>query len=379
MSIYFQEFREPMLNSTLLFRMVFGLFITVAFFLAEAPNTSAEGNRPGRGPAEDPPAETVPAVEFPVPPAPAGPSLGAATREWIFHKTADGTHPDGREQQVLWLMNRARANPPAEGYWLATATEPDIAGGRTYFRVNTTVLQTEFNGYGAKPPAAFDARLYNAAKAHSDDLADRDAQDHTGQFTRIADAGFHYLAARGNVFAYADSGLNAHGAWNIDWGSGTADGMQTGRGHRKAIMSLDGDYTNVGVALVYENNPGTSVGPYVATGNYCRANTSYADHYNLFVVGTVWRDLNGNHRYDPGEGLGGVTVSPSAGTYYAVTGTAGGYAIPITMAPGTYSVYFSGGVTGTGSVTIAAGSVLLDFAAPLPVYSHWVYLPLVER
>ena len=138
--------------------------------------------------------------------------------------------------------------------------------------------------------------------------------------------------------------------------------MQTGRGHRKAIMSLDGDYTNVGVALVYENNPGTSVGPYVTTGNYCRANTSYADHYNQFIVGTVWRDLNGNSQYDPGEGIGGVTVTPNAGTYYAVTSASGGYAIPVTMAAGTYPVTFTGsGVSETKSVTIAGStSALLD-------------------
>ena len=258
----------------------------------------------------------------------------------------------------MWLMNRARANPPAEGVWLATSTDPDIADGRSFFSVNTAVLQSEFNGYSAKPPAAFDVRLYNAAKAHSDDLIARNAQDHTGQIARVTAAGFNYLAFRGNVFSYADSSLNAHAAWNIDWGSGTADGMQTGRGHRQAIMSLDGAYSNVGVALVYDPLPG--VGPYVATGNYCSANPS-SDHYNQFIVGTVWRDLNGNSQYDPGEGIGGVTVTPNAGTYYAVTSAGGGYAIPVTMAAGTYPVTFSGNASGTKSVTIAgSNSALLD-------------------
>ena len=105
-----------------------------------------------------------------------------------------------------------------------------------------------------------------------------------------------------------------------------------------------------------------SVGPYVTTGNYCKAITSYADHYNQFIVGTVWRDLNGNSQYDPGEGTGGVTVTPNAGTYYAVTSAGGGYAIPITMAPGTYPVTFTGsGISETKSVTIAgSNSALLD-------------------
>lgn len=368
-----------MFRFPILLRTGLGLFFLAAFSFSGGRALPAQEIRAVRGPAEDPPAVMEPGAKFPDLPLRTGSALGSPMVEWSLHKTRDGAHPDGREQQVLWLMNRARANPAAEGLWLASTNDPDIAGGRSYFGVNTTVLRNEFNGYLAKPPAAFDVRLYNAAKAHSDDLIARDAQDHTGHFARIADAGFHYLNARGNVFAYADGSLNAHGAWNIDWGTGTADGMQTSRGHRKAIMSLDGDYTNVGLALVYENNPGTSVGPYVATGNYCRANTSFADHYNLFIVGTVWRDWNGNQRYDPGEGIGGVTVCPSAGDYYAVTAAAGGYAIPVTMGPGTYPVTFSGAVTGTGSVTIAAGSVLLDFLAPLPVYSHWTYLPFVQR
>ncbi len=45
--------------------------------------------------------------------------------------------------------------------------------------------------------------------------------------------------------------------------------------------------------------------------------------------------------YDPGEGIGGVTVMPDHGTYFAVTGDAGGWAVPVDA--GTYEVTFSGG------------------------------------
>ncbi len=317
--------------------------------------------------APDPPGEFAPALNPPhlvtevhTAPAPVGTAplaVTAPTTEWTLHKTADNAHPDGNEQQTVWLMNRARANPAQEGIWLATSTDPDIAGGRTYFGVDITMLQNEFAGYAAKPPAAFDARLYNAAKAHSDDLIVRDAQDHTGQFDRVTAAGFVYAGARGNVFSYADNSLNAHAAWNIDWG-GDDGGMQPSRGHRKAIMSLDGDYTNVGLALVYENNPNTQVGLYVSTGNYCHAGTA-ADHYNRFIVGTVWEDQDEDNFYDPGEGLGGVTVMPDTGTYYAITADSGGYAIPIT-APGAYVVTFSGAASAVKSVTVGDVSVLLD-------------------
>ncbi len=43
------------------------------------------------------------------------------------------------------------------------------------------------------------------------------------------------------------------------------------------------------------------------------------NHYNQFIVGTVWKDLDWDGMYDTNEGLGGVTVTPDAGTYYAIT------------------------------------------------------------
>lgn len=284
--------------------------------------------------------------------------------EWTFHKTGDNAHPDGNEQQLMWLMNSARANPAQEGIWLATMTDPDVANARTFWGVNLPLLQAEFAGYPAKPPAAFDVRLYNAARAHSLDLIARDAQDHNNQFDRVSAEGFVYTSGRGNVFSYSKTALYGHAAFNIDWGNdgGDGSGMQPDRGHRKAIMSLDGDYTNVGIAVVPESNPGTAVGPQVVTGNYCRANTAAADHYNRFIVGTVWTDGNGNSQYDPGEGIAGVTAMPDQGGFYAVTADSGGYAIPVTTS-GTYTISFSGSaITGTVDRSIAVGSqsALLD-------------------
>jgi len=109
--------------------------------------------------------------------------------------------------------------------------------------------------------AALDIHLYEAAHVHSLDLIARDAQDHNQQFQQVQDARFHYTAARGNVFSYGKSGLNAHAAFNIDWGGNDGTGMQAGRGHRKAIMSVDGDYTNVGIAAVTESDDTRNVGP----------------------------------------------------------------------------------------------------------------------
>jgi hypothetical protein len=309
----------------------------------------------------------------------AGPSV-----EWEYHKTPDNRHPNGNEQQLMWLMNRARSNPAGEGMWFAAihdryypfidgcsgrADDTDfchIAGALDFWDVDLDLLQDEFAGYEAKPPAAFDVRLYKAAKAHSDYLISIDGQNHTGQFDRIDDQNFSYRRARGNVFSYSLSANYGHAAFNVDWGTagGDGSGMQSPRGHRLAIMSIDGDYTNVGYAVVPASDLEMEVGPLVITGNYCEANAAAQNHYNRFIVGTVWSDDDGDDFYDPGEGIGGVTVMPDQGGFYAVTSDAGGYAVPITQA-GTYEVTFSGGGRALSedivkTVGIVDESVLLD-------------------
>ena len=319
------------------------------------------------GQAEEFPEPDPPKIDLGMPEGvstPNGLTEGMPSAEWTFHKTADDAHPDGNEQQFIWLMNRARANPTQEGVWLATMDDPQVDSARDYFAVDLQLLQDEFAGYGVKPPAAFDVRLYNAAQEHSQYLISIDAQNHDGQFDRIDGSGFKYTSARGSVFSYSETALYGHAAFNIDWGySSDGSGMQDGRGHRKAIMSIDGNYTNVGIAAVPESDAGTAVGPLVVTGNYCYANANYSDHYNRFLVGTVWEDGDGDSMYDPGEGIGGVTVMPDQGTYYAVTGSGGGYAIPV-LSAGSYQVTLSGlGIPGGSVSTASVGteSVLLDF------------------
>lgn len=314
---------------------------------------------PERVAEPDPPTVDLGMAEAPR--AAAAARLAAAAIEWPHHKTDDNLHPDGSEQQFLWLVNRARSDPAQEGRWLASMSDPDVAASRDYFNVDEDVLQDEFAGYAAMPPAAFDARLYSAAKSHSDYLISIDDQNHDDQIARISDAGFQYRQAAAIVFAFARHTIHGYAGFNIDWGSGT-DGTQDPPGHRYAIMSISGDYTNVGVAVVPEADPETHVGPQVITGNFCYANTDFADHHNRFIVGTVWEDTNANSQYDPGEGLSGVTVMPDNATYYAVTGISGGYAVPITAA-GTYRLTFSGGdLIGvfTRAATVGTASVLLD-------------------
>ena len=282
----------------------------------------------------------------------------APTTEWTLHKTADGSHPNGDEQQMAWLMNRARRRPDVEGIWLAHLRQLNVQSTLNYFSVLRKILMDEFSARAPMPPAAFDVRLYAAASNHCAYLISIDGQNHDGQAARIADQGFHLTSARGSVYSYARDAVYGHAGFNVDWGGGDGTGMQAGRSHREGLM---GAYACVGIACVPETNAATTVGPLVMTINYCNAATEYPDHYNRFLVGTVWNDLDANGLYDAGEGLGGVTVMPDEGLFYAVTGSAGGYAIPVNA--GTYQVTFSGGALLADvvkTVAVDSASALLD-------------------
>ena len=308
---------------------------------------------------------------------------GIPTAEWRFHKTNDGQHPSGKEQTQLWLLNRARQNPTAEGIWLATTQHAGIANGRSFFNVDTNLLKNEFASYPVKPPAAFDVRLYRAAQQHAQNLINRDSQDHDGQIDLIRAEGFEFNRLRVNVFSYALNAYEAHAAYNIDWGAGPG-GMQTGRFHRQAIQSLDGNYSNVGIAAIHETNAATEVGPWITAANFGEALTHNPDHYNRFIVGTVWEDLNDNELYDIGEGVSGVKVLPDHGLFFAITSAGGGYAIPITEA-GTYQVNFSGGELNQNinrTAVIIDSSVLLDYektqGSQTTDTDELVYIPLSQ-
>jgi len=286
-----------------------------------------------------------------------------AISEWIWHKTQNGRHPNDGEQQQIWLINRARANPGAEGRRLANSNEPEIAHGREHLNVDIAKLRADFRKIAAKPPVAHDVRLYQAARAHSQAQIARSTQDHVGQLERVDAAGFFWTQFRGNVFSYAYNDLHAHAAFNIDWGEpGSPYGMQDPPQHRKGIMSVDGDFTNVGIASRYDTRTTNTVGPYVVTQNFAKAAETVGQHHNSFIVGTVWSDNNRNGRYDPGEGLRNVTVMPSTGDYYALTAQGGGYAIPSTH-QGSVTVYFAGADVPYYAKTIKAGptSVLVDY------------------
>ncbi len=272
--------------------------------------------------------------------------------------------PTAQEQYMLELINRARADPPAEGLRLQATTDPAILLAYSYFSVNLAQLVTDLAGYPTRPPLAFNASLIAAARGHSQDMADHDFQDHFGSngstFTdRISAAGYTgWNEAAENIYAYAESVPYAHAGFLVDWGVPSL-------GHRLNTLNFAAGgpvYTEIGVGIINETSGITAVGPLIVTEDFGRRSGQ------LFVVGVVYDDLDHDGFYSVGEGLGGVVISTSQGNI-AYTSTSGGYAIPLAATTGTITVRAEGGGLGLpreSSVPLAGTNVKVDFVASGP-------------
>jgi hypothetical protein len=83
----------------------------------------------------------------------------------------------------------------------------------------------------------------------------------------------------------------------------------------------------------------------------------------VFITGVVYQDKNANARYDIGEGIGGATVMPDKGNWYAVSSSSGGFAIPAQANSGVYKLSITTGrLAGQNAeVTVAGDSVKSDW------------------
>jgi hypothetical protein len=282
--------------------------------------------------------------------------------------------PTNDEQYYLELINRARANPTAEGIRLATTTDTNVLGAYASFGVNLVLMQAQFVLIPPQPPLSMNATLLNAARAHSQNMLQNNYQGHTGPdgslTTRLAGytAGANGWSIGENVYAYSKSVWYGHAGFEVDWGGTPLNGgMQSPPGHRQNIHSQD--FREVGIGNVIGSNGGSGgVGPQLVTQDFGTKGGLLP-----FVTGVVYRDLNGNGFYDPGEGIGGVTVTIANVDTYAVTAASGGFSVPV-PGSGTYNVTFSGGSVPTnqkGVSVVNAKNVKADYvvtgsATPTP-------------
>jgi hypothetical protein len=282
--------------------------------------------------------------------------------------------PTNEEQYYLELINRARANPTAEGLRLATTTDSNVLSAYSSFGVNLVLMQSQFALLPPAPPLSMNATLITAARAHSQNMLQNNYQGHSGPdgslTTRLQNytAGANGWSIGENVYAYSKSVWYGHAGFEVDWGGSAASGgMQSPPGHRQNIHSTT--LREVGIGVVLGSNGGSGgVGPQLVTQDF-----GWVGGLPPFVTGVVYRDLNGDGFYEPGEGLGGVTVTVSNTNSYAVTASSGGYSVPV-AGSGNYTVTFSGGSVPTNqkSVSVSNGQnvksdyVVTGSATPTP-------------
>jgi len=245
----------------------------------------------------------------------------------------DSGNPSADEQLVLEYINRARANPTAEG---------------TRLGINMWEGLCDVNDVGVRPPLAMNKILHDIAWYHSWDMYTNNYFSHTdlsgnGPSQRMTNAGYNWNWWGENI-AWGSGGYSATDLEDILM----VDSGLACRGHRVNLFSSNfkevgvGYYAGATRNLVTQDFGSTSVGP--------------------FLVGVVYNDADGDNFYDIGEGISGVTITPSAGSYYAVSSTSGGYAFPIGTS-GTITVTASGSglLPITKTVSLSGANIKLDF------------------
>lgn len=280
-------------------------------------------------------------------------------------------NPTDEEQLYVELINRARANPTAEGIFLANTTDPSVLNGYDSFHVDLELMQEEFAAIQPMPPLALNAKLTQMARGHTQDMFDHAFQGHVSSNydtlgDRVAAVSYNFSAVAENVFSYATSVFHGHAGFEVDWGDGGTGGMQPGRGHR---ANIHGSYREVGVGVKLGTNTvdEETVGPQLVTQNFGSQSGSLA-----YVTGVAFYDMNGNDFYDPGEGIGGLTVNVSGSSFHAVTTTSGGYAVPVPTANANRTVSFTGLAANHSADAVIANqaNVKVDFkptyVAPIP-------------
>jgi len=279
-----------------------------------------------------------------------------------------GASPTDAEQYMLELINQARANPSAEGQRLLALAQTDPLIHLATSGENLNTFYQTISSYAPEPPLAFDPRLVDAAIAEDTAMLATNSQQHSprGFLTNPNVAvdsdgqvyfptGSSYWSTGENIFAYS-SGVTASNSKSyvdyleagflLDWGNPDFGHLKNllAPGPAEANLST-GVYplNEVGVGLLagsptVASTTGVNVGPELVTQEFAwRAGTA-------FLTGTFYNDFAGTRSYQPGEGLGGVTISAvgtaGQGVYQTQTWASGGYSL--SLPPGTFQVTATG-------------------------------------
>ncbi len=325
-------------------------------------------------------------------------------RELLSTAVADPFAPSNAAQYMLELINRARANPAAEGQRILAMVQTNPMLQQTTQGWNLNAFIKEINSFGPEPPLAFNTRLNEAALDHDAAMLAVNAQVHAPagflnnpQVAQASDGQPFYPTGTGNwatgenIFAYS-AGIDPNNTtavlnyfeagFLLDWGNPDF-------GHLTNILApgpgewAPGDphypYSEVGIGLLTNvapsvapgSNPiaannGLNVGPDIVTQEFGWRSG------NPILTGSFFVDRAGTGFYVPGEGIGGIRITAvgqqGQGTFQTQTWGSGGYSLP--LPPGSYRVSATTGGFFSASTTVTLGvdNVLWEDAIkPLPV------------
>ena len=304
------------------------------------------------------------------------PTVDVLEGRQLLSGVADAFQPTASEQYMLELINRARANPTAEGFRLVglAQTDPLLRSATQGWDLGK-FFQT-ISAYAAEPPLAFNTRLIAAARNWNTAMLDANSQFHSpaGYLTnanvaRASDGQAYYAPGVGrtatgeNIFAFSQnvdaSDPRAYGnyfvaAFLLDWGNPQFGHLQNilapGPGSW-AVGAPHAPYSEVGLGLLTgvtptappgAGNSGLNVGPALTTQEFGFRTG------NPFLTGTIYNDRDADGFYTPGEGVAGVTIRATGrsgqGVFTATTWGSGGYSLA--LPPGLYDVTAVGNFTG---------------------------------
>lgn len=213
---------------------------------------------------------------------------------------------------------------------------------------------------GGIQPLANNSHLNDAADTQVNWMISTNTLSHTGAG---GSSPYDRMVAAGFVF----SGSYSWGE-NLVWESlrGAAGYTDEVKDLHNWLMNSPTHLANIMNAGFTQVGIGFNVGPFQGWQSAV-AVEDFAGTSQHFLTGVAYNDINGDHAYEPGEGLGGLTVTAigSAGDQHVVQNySVGGY--DLALAAGTYTVTISGSniTPFTQQVTIGSTNVKLDLVNP---------------